>query len=201
MNSTDLVLQMIGLLDQLAIPYMLVGSFSSNYYGRPRSTNDADFVVAMQGDELEQLRHALGDGFRIDPQMAFETITMHTRHRIVHRASAFQIELFLLADDPYNRRRFARRRQVDFEGHPAWLPSPEDVIVQKLLWSKSSNRDQDATDAAQVIRVQKNAGLDLAYIRHWADQHGTRTAFEKMLAGQTVTPPVDNNPPSSSEAQ
>lgn len=48
MSSTDLVLRIIRLLDQLAIPYMLVGSYSSNYFGRPRSTRDADFVVATR---------------------------------------------------------------------------------------------------------------------------------------------------------
>jgi hypothetical protein len=183
MGSTDLVLRMIRLLNELAIPYMLVGSYSSNYYGRPRSTKDADFVVALQGDQLAHIQQALGGEFRIDPQMAFETVTMHTRHLIVHPASAFQIELFLLTDEPYNQARFGRRLQVEFEGITAWLPSPEDVIVQKLLWSQSANRDQDVTDAAGVIRVQKRLGLDLAYIRLWTDKHGTRELFERLLAG------------------
>ncbi len=182
MGSTDIVLRMLRLFDELAIPYMLVGSYSSNYYGRPRSTKDADFVVAMQSHQLAQIQHALGNEFRIDPQMAFETIMMHTRHLIVHEATAFQIELFLLTDDLYNRTRFERRRAVDFEGQTAWLPSPEDVIVQKLLWSKSHHREQDIIDAAQVIRIQRRLGLDLAYIQHWTKYHGTLDLFERLLA-------------------
>ena len=50
MNSNDLVLHMISLFDRLGIPYMLVGSYSSNYYGRPRLTKDADFgLVSFRG--------------------------------------------------------------------------------------------------------------------------------------------------------
>ncbi len=182
MGSTDLVLRMIRLLNDLTIPYMLVGSYSSNYYGRPRSTKDADFVVALRGDQLNELQHGLGGDFRIDPQMASETVTMHTRHLIVHPASAFQIELFVSTDEPYKQARFIRRRQVEFEGLSAWLPSPEDVIIQKLRWSQSANREQDVTDAAGVIRVQKRLGLDLTYIRDWTGQHGTRELFERLLA-------------------
>lgn len=164
---------------------MLVGSYSSNYYGRPRSTNDADFVVVLGDEHLHQLRQGLGSQFELDTQMGFETVTMHTRYRITHRVSAFQIEMFLLADDSYNQQRFARRRQVDFEGCLTWLPSPEDVIVQKLLWSRGPGREQDIVDATNVLRIQLPLGLDLAYIRHWTDQHNTRNVFEKLLASAT----------------
>lgn len=44
MGATDLVLRMIDALDALEVPYMLVGSYSSNFYGQPRMTKDADFV-------------------------------------------------------------------------------------------------------------------------------------------------------------
>jgi len=59
-SATDLVLRLVALFERLAIPYMLVGSFSSNYYGRPRSTRDADFVVVLPEDKLAALRLALG---------------------------------------------------------------------------------------------------------------------------------------------
>jgi hypothetical protein len=183
MGSTDLVLRMIQLFDELSIPYMLVGSFSSNYYGRPRSTKDADFVVVIQDDQLAKLARALEPAFRVDPQMSFETVTMRRRYLIAHTESAFKIELFLFTEDPFNSERFKRRRQVDFEGHSAWLPSPEDVIVQKLLWARHPGRDQDVSDATNVIRVQKNLGLDVEYIRRWTELHGTREVFERLLEG------------------
>ena len=37
------------------IPYLLVGSFSSNFYGIPRSTKDADFVIELSGKSVMSL--------------------------------------------------------------------------------------------------------------------------------------------------
>lgn len=180
MSATDLVLRFIGFFERLAIPYMLVGSYSSNYYGRPRSTRDADFVVVLPEDKYAALCLALGPDFRLDPQMSFETITMTTRHLITHPATAFKIELFLLTDDPHDQARFARRQQVTLEGQSTWLPTAEDVIIQKLRWSRGGKRRKDILDATQVIQVQGTL-LDLAYIRHWTSQHQTTELFEKLL--------------------
>ncbi len=60
MSATDLVLRLVALFDRLSISYMLVGSYSSNYYGRPRSTHDADFVVVLPEDKFSALVAALG---------------------------------------------------------------------------------------------------------------------------------------------
>jgi hypothetical protein len=179
-SSTDLVLRVIALFDELAIPYMLVGSYSSNYYGRPRSTKDADFVVIISDDQMRKLQSGLGSEFHVDSQMSFETVTMTTRHLIVHTASAFKIELFLLTDDAHDQERFKRRRQVDFEGRLTWLPTAEDVIVQKLLWSKLSRRGKDIEDAQRVLSLQQGK-LDMAYIRHWCGLRGTQEHLEKIL--------------------
>ena len=181
MSATDLILRLIALFNRLGIDYMLVGSYSSNFYGRPRSTNDADFVVVLPQDRLTQLVSELGPEFRLDPQMSFETITMTGRHVITHPATAFKIELFLLTDDPHDQMRFKRRQQVQFQGAATWLPTPEDVIIQKLRWSRSGKRSKDISDATQVVQVQRST-LDVHYIRHWSEQHGTRELFESILA-------------------
>jgi hypothetical protein len=165
---------------------MLVGSYSSNYYGKPRSTHDADFVVIVSDEQISKLRNGLLPDFHIDAQMSFETVTLHTRYVIVHHQTAFKIEIFLLTDDSYSQERFKRRRQVDFEGRRAWLPTPEDVIVQKLLWGKTARRSKDIEDVRQVLRLQMNK-LDLPYIRRWCDQHGTRDLMEKLLQASSAS--------------
>jgi len=49
-DPRDCIRATIRALNELAIPHMLTGSLASNSYGRPRSTRDADFVVAI-GDK------------------------------------------------------------------------------------------------------------------------------------------------------
>ncbi len=181
MNANDIVLTIVAALDQLHIPYMLVGSYSSNFYGVARATLDADIVLRLENRDLSDVIRLLGPGFRLDPQMSFETITATTRYDILHMASSFRIELFLIGDDPHDRERFARRIHVNIAGRTVFLPTPEDVIVTKLLWSKGGDRAKDIEDVAGILAVQ-SGHLDLAYIRHWTDLHATRDLFEGLLA-------------------
>lgn len=177
LSSTDLVLRFAKLLDDLHIDYMLVGSFSSNFYGRPRSTQDADFVVVIDDQKVSKLRDLLGSEFVFDPQMSFETVTMTMRYIVTHPETAFKIELFLLTDDPHNQSRFSRRQRLSFEGHQICFPTVEDVIIQKLRW----RRRKDVDDARTVIAVKRDE-LDHAYIRKWTDQHGTTALFESLIS-------------------
>jgi hypothetical protein len=181
LNTLKIVHQVIDALNAAAIPYMLVGSFSSNFFGRPRSTKDADFVVVLAGDQLTQLVNALGNDFRLDTQMSFESITMTMRYIVHCMASPFTIELFQLSPEPHDQSRFARRQQVDFDGRPAFLPTAEDVVVIKLRWAAGGRRVKDVEDVRDVLAV-RGPLLDLAYIRHWTDVHGTRAIFEKLWA-------------------
>jgi hypothetical protein len=49
----------VGTLEAIGIPYMVVGSFASTAYGEPRSTRDLDLVIDPSPDQLNQLLAAL----------------------------------------------------------------------------------------------------------------------------------------------
>lgn len=51
MTQQRVLLEVVEALESLGIPYMLVGSFASNYWGRPRTTHDADIVVELGDSE------------------------------------------------------------------------------------------------------------------------------------------------------
>jgi hypothetical protein len=48
MTGEDAVKTLLEALNQLAIQHMLVGSYSTNVYGIPRSTKDADLVIVIK---------------------------------------------------------------------------------------------------------------------------------------------------------
>ena len=180
MSAEAMMLAVAGVLEQLGLAYMVVGSFSSNVYGVPRSTHDADFVVQFERVGVDAVVKALGGGYELDPQMSFETVTATSRYRIRHVATAFTIELFLLSDDAHDRERFARRRRMPVEGGgEAIVPSAEDVIVTKLRWSRQGQRRKDLEDAQGVMAVQRDA-LDWDYIHRWCDLHGTRPLLDRV---------------------
>jgi len=186
MNAEEIMLAIVRALNQAAIPCMLVGSFASNYYGIVRSTQDADFVLQIEDLPVAHLRQILGPQFHLDAQAAFETITLGTHYVINHPASDFTVDLFLLRNDPYDQLSFRRRVLVPYGAGAAFVPSPEDVVITKLCWSKSGRRNKDIDDARAVLAVQQGK-LDLAYMRKWCAQHGTLELLENLLK---IIPPL-----------
>jgi hypothetical protein len=178
-TDKDVLLAVIRALDGAGIQYMIVGSLSSNLYGIERSTQDADLVIDAAGVPISSLAGLLPDSLRLDPQVTFETITSTHRLLIRRKRGRFKVELFLAGDDPHDRERFARRVRVQAYGQSLWLPTPEDVIITKLRWSKQGKRTKDTEDVKNVIAVQGDA-LDWAYIHRWCDQHGTRELLERV---------------------
>ncbi|MCK4341052.1 MAG: hypothetical protein KAY37_04935 [Phycisphaerae bacterium] len=179
MTSNDAVAAMIDALEAVNVPYMLVGSYSCNAYGVARSTKDADFVVQLQPEAVHELCEQLGNQFRLDPQMSFETVTGTTRHIVHIKNSPFRIELFCVSDEPHDLERFARRRVVEVWGRKVYHPAAEDVVVTKLRWAKHGQRSKDTDDVRNVIAVQGD-NLDWDYIHRWCDEHGTRELLDEI---------------------
>jgi hypothetical protein len=185
MTGAEATLAVVDALERLGIPYMVVGSFSSNTYGVPRSTQDADFVIQLGSHSVREIADQLGPAFRLDPQMAFETVTMTTKHTLEIPDIPFKIELFHLSDEPHDQERFRRRRRWKLLGRDVFLPTPEDVVVTKLRWTQRVRRNKDWDDVRDVIAVQGEA-LDWGYVYHWADQHGTRATLDEIR--QSIPP-------------
>ena len=180
MDLVEIVARVLRALNELNVPYMLVGSLSSNMYGEPRMTKDADLVVQLGDTPLSALLEKLGPGYQIDRQLGFETVTGTTRYHIRHVEDDFLVELFELTSDAHNQQRFSRRRETTFGGVKTFVPTAEDVVLQKLRWYKRGKRPKDIQDAENVMEVQAGH-LDLAYIRKWCEEHGTRELFEELL--------------------
>ena len=179
MTGDEAVLAVIEALEGLGVGYMLVGSLSSNFYGIPRATQDADFVIQFGQVTLADLRQRLGPAFHFDRQTTFETVSMTVRH-IVHVPECnFKIELFRLSDDEHDRERFRRRQRATILGQEVCLPTAEDVVVTKLCWAATRTPAKDRDDVRNVIAMQGDR-LDWKYIYFWADRHGTRALLDEI---------------------
>lgn len=177
MNLEDAITQVIEALNEIEVSYMLVGSFSSMYYSFPRSTADADFVVGTQDLDVGRLSTLLGERFRFDPQLSFETVGGSIKNEIEIKGTPFQIELFRLTDEPFDQSRFERRRKIILFSKQIWIPTVEDVILQKLIWDRPKDRD----DIAGVIEANRKS-LDENYLQSWASRLGLADALLKAAA-------------------
>lgn len=186
MNGMQAAARLVEAFEAGNIPYMVVGSLSSSYYGIARSTYDADIVVAAPLTDVQRAVVAMGDDFRIESQLTFESLTGTTRRVIRIRDSSFVIELFQLSQDPFDRQRFERRTPVPLPmmNRPVFVPTAEDVIIMKLKWG----RGKDIEDVRGVIAVQSDA-LDWDYIQEWTARHGTLTQLTEIR--NSIPPSVE----------
>ena len=107
--------------------------------------------------------------------MSFETVTGTSRNEIQVRDSPFKIEVFHLGRDTHDQERFRRRVPAIILGRDAFVPTAEDVIVAKLRWARSKDRD----DIRNVVAVQGDA-IDWEYVHGWTDQHGTTALLDEI---------------------
>lgn len=175
MTIDDVTLRVIDALNASGSAYMLVGSFSSNLYGIPRSTKDADFVVQVEGDLSPVFYQSLGNDFEIEPQLKFETNTGKLKQEMIFRGTPFTVELFRLSNDEFDQERFRRRVAVSLLGRQTFVPQPEDVIVMKLRWF----REKDQPDIRNVMTVQRG-NLDWQYIEQWCERLGKTSLMERI---------------------
>lgn len=162
------------------VDYLLVGALAYGAWGIPRSTKDADFVMAVAGPALDAILRRLPSEFSIDPQARMELFTGTLRWILHVEGIPFEIETFLLGTDPHHHEMFRRKRRerILMIQREAWIPTAEDMVIQKLRWA----RRKDLDDAQNILAVQGDA-IDYAHIDAWCARHGTLERLAEVRAG------------------
>lgn len=175
MTVAEIVRVVVARLEAAGADYQIVGAVAYFLYGPTRFTQDVDFVVSMPAADLDRLLAALPEEFSVDPQARMELFTGTMRWVVTVAGSALKIEFFLLGSDEHHAEEFRRRRRVRLAeaGVDAWVVTAEDLIVQKLRWSRS----KDIEDIRGILSLQGDS-LDFPYIEKWCRTHGTLARLE-----------------------
>ncbi|MCE9544719.1 MAG: hypothetical protein K8T25_04260 [Planctomycetia bacterium] len=179
MMAQEMYLRVVAILNAHDVPYMLVGSLSTNFHSIIRATKDADIVIQSSLRETAAIIARDCPALHVDPQLGFENVTATTKIELRTASNDFAIELFGLSDDPHDQLRFQRRTRVDWLGEPTWIASLEDALITKLRWALTPGREKDVVDARNVIAIQQDA-IDWPYVEQWCDQHRSRQLLEKL---------------------
>lgn len=188
MTIEKLACRVLDACEHESVEHMLTGAFAHGLYGIPRSTKDVDVVLSLAGhDPLKRVVDKLDGVVRFESQIQFDTLTWGKR--LVGQSVSdppFKVELFELFDDPFVQSQFRRKRRMFSEQieRDTWLPTPEDVVVQKLRWG----RNKDLDDARDVLAVQGPETLDMTYVERWCSEHGT---LDRLRAALDGIPPLD----------
>ena len=165
-SQEEVLGRVLAALESGGIPYMIVGSIAVNYYGQPRFTHDVDFVVRMSAGEVEGLAQALEKEFYVSSEGMHRALRTGSAFNAIHLESNLKADFWPLKRDEFDEARFARRVEVELLGRRAFLTSPEDLILVKLLWFRESESEKHWKDAETVYLAQCET-LDRDYLRKW----------------------------------
>ena len=158
---------MIGLLETGGIPYMLTGSFASSYHGRPRATQDIDFVISPTPDQIRALVRILPhDEYYIDENAALDALRQQGQFNVIDLTTGWKVDFIIRKARPFSRMEFERRREIEFQGMPVAVATAEDIVIAKLEWAKLGQSQRQIEDASGVLKI-RGEELDFEYIREW----------------------------------
>jgi hypothetical protein len=163
-------LTVTAVLDTLGLEYAVGGSLASSMHGIPRSTNDADLLVALPGRAIDDFVRALEGEFYVDRDMIRDAVRQSSSFNIIHLRTMFKVDIFVADRSGLIREELARREPAVLGDPPRVLQvcSAEDIILQKLLWLRSGRETSDRQwgDLLGVIQIQGDK-LDRGYLRRW----------------------------------
>jgi hypothetical protein len=165
-----------GRLDAAGIAYMLTGSLAAGAYSRPRTTRDIDLVVELEPADADRLAAAMGDEFSPDPESIRTAVARRGMFNLIHRDAIVKVDFVVRKNTPYRVEEFNRRRLIEIDRQPIWIVSPEDLILSKLVWARDGESALQMRDVRELRASLQ--GLDMAYLRRWADELGVGDLLE-----------------------
>ena len=181
MSQQKLLKNVLNVLKQAGIQYMLTGSVVSSLQGEPRSTHDIDVVIAIDKLKARELvREFSSPDFYLDEDSIRDAIESQGMFNLIDLKEGDKVDFWLLTNEAFDKSRFSRKCKEEFMGLEMEVSSPEDTILAKLRWSKlSGGSEKQFIDAMRVYEVQYRK-LDLDYIENWVKKLSVESFWKRL---------------------
>ncbi len=160
-----LFLDILFKLEELDIPYVIIGGFAATMYGITRATYDIDVVANMAEEQCDLLANAYPlPRYYADPYQMKNAIKTGSSFNIIDTERGEKADIFPLMIDGRYQLAFENRvrQEVDIIGRPSfsvWAATPEDVIVGKLMaWEEGRSR-RHSSDIYEMLLFYYLGGL------------------------------------------
>ena len=175
--------KVISILESFNIAYYVGGSVASSLLGENRYTEDLDLIIELDKVKAPLLLEAfLKASFYISDVAVEDAVSGRcSSFNVLDNETLEKADLFVLQDTPFAKSKMARRIQQEIpDGSSIWISSPEDIVLQKLIWGRGSQSEKQWRDVLGVLKLQGN-DLDFEYLWRWGAELDIAETLELAL--------------------
>ncbi len=157
MSMLDFYIRVTKALDEIGVPYMIVGAFGGTIFGITRATNDVDIIVDLHEKDFEALSKKFPlPRYYADPEMIKNSVEIGMMFNIIDSTEGYKADLVPLKREPEYQLAFDRRIRETFtdeNGQPfeAWVAQPTDIIIGKLRAWNEGRSDKHPKDIFAIL--------------------------------------------------
>lgn len=162
-------LKALELVDKANIPYLIIGGIAAGALGEPRATIDIDLNIILKPDDLiGLLKCAKEMELDFNKEEVLQQVKMQEPFRMFY--GGVRID-FIISSTEFEENAFNRRQKIRLFNKDAYFPTPEDLIVLKII----SGRRKDMTDVESIM-IRSKGKLDTPYMDKWVRQIADETS-------------------------
>ena len=180
----DLLGYVVSVLEQLDIPYMVVGGFAAITYGEPRLTLDVDIVVDMRYSHVAPFVAAFPiPDYYVSREGILDSLARRYPFNVIQPHTGAKVDLVPLSEDLRVRVTFTRRRRIVYDevtGRAAYFATAEDIVVAKLHAYQETGSEKHLRDARGIVVTQWGR-LNVDDVTRWARAAGVDETWLALL--------------------
>jgi hypothetical protein len=183
------LLEVVGILEDLQIPYAIGGSVASSVFGEPRASADADLIAEISEAQMSALVARLEGAYYVSEDAARDAIRRHASFNIIHLDTMYKVDIFVAGPSHMDREQLRRKVRVVLTTAPdtsAFVTAAENLVLRKLDWFRQSGETSDRQwrDVLGILKVQAGL-LDMSYLLSNAQGAGLRDLLDRALEQAT----------------
>jgi len=153
--------KIITFLNDNELNYLVIGGIAVSVIGEPRETIDIDFCIFIKKKDVKNFLEKVENiGYIVNKKSAINSAKTTGVFHIMD--GKIRID-FLIVSHKFEKSAFNRKILIEMHGVKAYYPTPEDLILLKIV----PGRLKDLADVENIAK--RNAGkLDEKYILDWA---------------------------------
>jgi len=178
LETLDWICQKLEFID---ISYMITGGSAVGFWGHIRTTMDIDMVIQLHANQIDAFLESIRNEAYVDIPKARNAVQGKYMFNIIPNETLFKVDIIPLDEtNNYEMRKFGRRIRINFQGREIYIISPEDLIISKLIWSKTAGgSEKQIADCESIWKINQE-NIDTDYIKQWIDVLNIKEEFNKL---------------------